>query len=223
MKYQIGIAVLCAAAAAPSFAESKEDERIKNSTTVLKEALERDLSPAVLGQAVCVAVYPSVKKVAIGIGGSYGRGVMVCRKGLEKTGQWTAPVMMSLDQGSLGLQLGGTATDFVLVVTKKEAAERALSGKTKLGSDAAVAAGPAGAQAGNYSPEADFLTYSRTSGAFAGVSLSGAGVEADKDANKNVYGKEMKPDQIIASAPIVPAAQPLVDLLNQTAPGRPRG
>jgi lipid-binding SYLF domain-containing protein len=222
MKKQLGIVTLCLAVALPLFSQKKEEERLANATNVLKETLDKGLSPAVLSQAVCVAVFPSVKKVAIGIGGSYGRGVAVCRKGEELSGSWTAPVMYSLDQGSLGIQLGSTSTDFVLVVMKKAAADRMLNGKTKLGSDAAVAAGPAGAQANAYSPEAEVLTYSQTKGVFAGVSLSGASVEPDKDANKALYGKEMTAREIVNSAPIVPAAEPLVSLLNKTASGQPR-
>ncbi len=222
MKKQLGMITLCLAVALPLFSQKKEEERLANATNALKETLNKGLSPAVLSQAVCVAVVPSVKKVAIGIGGSYGRGVAVCRKGEELSGSWTAPVMYSLDQGSLGIQLGSTSTDFVLVVMKKTAADRMLNGKTKLGTDAAVAAGP-GADASAYNSAAEVLTYSRTKGVFAGVSLSGASVEPDKDANKSLYGKEMTATEIVNSAPILPAAEPLVSLLNKTAPGRPRG
>lgn len=217
------IVILCAALGAPAYSQKKEAERIANSTEVLKETLNKDLSPAVLSQSLCVAVFPSVKKVAIGIGSSYGRGVLVCRKDETLSGAWGAPVMFELDQGSVGLQLGTTATDFVLTVMKKDAVDRFLAGGTKLGSDAAVAAGPAGSQAGAYSPEAAVLTYSRTKGVFAGVSLSGAGLQDDKDANKALYGKEITPTQIVTSAPVPEAGRELVDLLNQTAPGRPRG
>jgi len=217
------ITLLCVASTSLLFPQQKENERLRNSADVLKQTLDEGLSPAVLSQSICVAIFPSVKKVAIGIGTSYGRGVLVCRKNEDLAGAWTAPVMFALDQGSLGLQLGSTATDFVMTIMKKAAAERALNGKTKLGSDAAVAAGPAGAQASAYNSEADFLTYSRSKGVFAGVSLSGASVEPDKDANKTVYGKEVTAAQIMSSAPVVPSAQPLVNLLNQTAPGRPHG
>lgn len=205
------------------FGQTKEEDRLDNSAMVLKQTVNNvnnGLSPAILGQALCVAIFPSVKKVAVGIGGSYGRGVLVCRKNEELGSEWSAPVMYSLDQSSIGVQLGSTATDFVLVIMKKEAAERALNGKTKLGSDAAVAAGPVGAQATAYSPEAAVLTYSRTKGVFAGVSLSGATVDADRDANKAVYGKLMTAHEIVSSAPIVPAAKPLVDFLDKTAPPR---
>lgn len=223
MKKRLAMATLLFLAV-PIFAQQKEQDRLANSTSVLSEELQKgDLSPAILSQSVCVAVFPSVKKVAIGFGSSYGRGVMVCRKNEDTSGEWTAPVMFSLDQGSLGLQIGGTATDITLTIMKKPAAERLLNGRSKLGSESAVAAGPVGSQAGSYSPEAEVLTYSRTKGVFAGISLSGATVQPDKDANKAVYGKEMTGTEIVASAPIVPGAEPLVTLLNKTAPGRPRG
>jgi lipid-binding SYLF domain-containing protein len=223
MTNKIGIITLCLALSGPAFSQKKEDERIANSTAVLRETLNKDLSPAILSQSICVAVFPSVKKVAIGIGSSYGRGVLVCRKDEAPSGAWTAPVMFALDQGSIGLQLGSTATDFVLTVMKKSAADSFLSGSTKLGSGASVAAGPAGTTAAAYSSEAEVLTYSRTKGVFAGVSLAGAGVSPDKDANKSVYGTEMAATEIVNSAPVPAAARELVNLLNKTAPGKPRG
>ncbi|MGH9810417.1 MAG: lipid-binding SYLF domain-containing protein [Terriglobia bacterium] len=221
MNNRLGIVALCLAVAAPLIAQKKEAATLASSTAVLKATLDRGLSRSVLGKAVCVAIFPNVRKVAFGIGGSYGRGAMVCRKNEELGGSWTAPVMFSLDQGSLGLQLGSTSTDFVATIMNKKAADRMLSGKTKLGSDAAVAAGP-GARASTFG-NADVLTYSRTKGVFAGVALSGASVEPDKDANKALYGKEMTGPEIMSSAPIVRADQPLVSYLNSVAPGRSRG
>jgi len=220
MKNKLGTITLCLAIAIPLCAQKKEQERLANSATVLSETLNKDLPSAIMRQSVCVAVFPSVKKVAVGIGSSYGRGVLVCRKDETISGEWGAPVMFALDQGSVGVQLGSTATDLVLTVMTKAAADKFLAGKTKLGADAAVAGGPTGSQATAYSSQAEVLTYSRTKGVFAGVSLSGAGLEPDKDANKAIYGKEMAAKEIATSAPIVPAAQPLVDLLNKTAPGR---
>ncbi|HZR77852.1 MAG TPA: lipid-binding SYLF domain-containing protein [Chthoniobacterales bacterium] len=221
MVRKIALTLLCVAGAA--FSQKKEEERIVNATSVLKETLNRDLSPAIVSKSLCIAVFPSVKKVAIGIGSSYGRGVLVCRQNEQSTGAWRAPIMFELEQGSVGLQLGSSATDFVLTVMTKEAAEKFLSGRAKLGTDAAVAAGPAGSQASAYSPEAQVLTYSRTKGVFAGVSLSGAGVDVDKDANKAVYGKEISATEILNSDTVPPAGKELVDLLNRVAPGRPRG
>jgi lipid-binding SYLF domain-containing protein len=139
-------------------------------------------------------------------------------------GMWGAPAMYSLDQGSIGVQLGSTATDFVMVIMNQKGAEQILNGKTKLGSNAAAAAGPTGAQAGSYNAEAmnvDVLTYSRSKGLFAGVSLTGASIDADKDANKAVYGKEIGAKEIVGgSVQVVPAAQPLVSLLDKTSPAR---
>ncbi len=156
--------------ALPLLAQKKEDERLGNSAAVMKEILQGDkgLPVSVLNQAKCVLVFPSVKKVAVGIGGSYGRGVLVCRQGARMDGAWGAPVMYSLDQGSLGIQLGSTATDFVLVVMHSKGVDAILSGKTKLGADAAGAAGPTGAQATGYNAanmsSTDVLTYSRSKG-----------------------------------------------------------
>jgi lipid-binding SYLF domain-containing protein len=221
MKKHVGL-LTCLAIATPLFSQQKENERIANSTTVLRETLDK-IPPAIVRQSLCVAVFPSVKKVAFGVGASYGRGVLVCRKNEQLSGDWGAPIMYSLDQGSLGVQIGSTATDFVLTVMTPKAAERALSGKAKLGSDAAVAAGPVGSQASAYSPDADFLTYSRTKGVFAGVSLSGASVEPDTNANKSVYGKDMTAKEIVNTAPILPSAEPLIALLNQAASGHRTG
>ena len=138
------------------------------------------------------------------------------------TGAWGAPVMYSLDQGSLGVQLGSTETDFVLVVVKQKGVDQILNGKMKLGTDAAAAAGPTGAQANAYTADsmnADVLTYSRTRGLFAGVSLAGASIEVDNDANKSLYGKEIGIADIVHNeTPIIPAAKNLVDLLNKTSP-----
>jgi lipid-binding SYLF domain-containing protein len=208
------------------FGQSKEDKRLANSATVLQTILTEDngLPKNILDKADCVLVFPSVKKVAFGIGSSYGRGALVCRKGANMNGAWGAPAMYSLDQGSIGLQLGSTATDFVLVVMSQKGAEQILNGKTKLGSNAAAAAGPTGAQATAYSAadmNADVLTYSRSKGLFAGVSLEGASMDTDNDANKALYGKDLSAKEIISgSEPIVAAARPLVDLLDRTSLAR---
>jgi SH3 domain-containing YSC84-like protein 1 len=220
---RLGIVILCAALALPLFSQKKEDQRITNATATLQQTLDSGQLPtAVLSQALCVAVFPNIKKVALGIGASYGRGVLVCRKDESPSGAWTAPLMYAVDQGSIGAQIGSTSSDIVLTFMTKSAVDRALQGKMKLGSDAAVAAGP-GTSTSAYQGTADVLSYKRSSGVFAGVSLAGASVEVDKDANKSVYGKEMDAATIMSSAPIPPAAEPLVDLLNKTAPGRPRG
>lgn len=226
MKTRLPILGLCLAVAFPLLAQKKEDVRLANSATVMKELLQGDkgLPTNILNQAMCVLVFPSVKKVAIGIGGSYGRGVLVCRKGAKMDGGWGAPVMYSLDQGSLGIQLGSTATDFVLVVVHDKGVDAILNGKTKLGANAGAAAGPTGAQATGYNAAAmssDVLTYSRSKGLFAGVSLEGASMDTDNAANKKLYGKEMGSKEIVSGAQaVVPAAEPLVSLLNATSPER---
>jgi len=227
MKTKLAVLGLCFAIALPVMAQKKEDERIANSTKVLRETLQGDkgLPSNVLNQAKCVLIFPSVKKVAVVVGGSYGRGVLVCREGDQMNGAWGAPVMYGLDQESLGIQLGSTATDFVLVVVHDKGVDAILNGKTKLGADAAAAAGPTGAQATGYNAgdmkSSDVLTYSRSRGLFAGVSLEGASMDADKEANKKLYGKEIGAKEIVTDAQaIVPAAEPLVSLLNATSPAR---
>lgn len=217
------IPVFCLAAVPAMFAQKKEAERLENSAKVLQEIVgENGLHQQILHQSRCVLIYPGVKKVAIGFGSSYGRGDLVCREGKDMKGKWGAPVMYSLDQESLGVQLGSTATDFVLVVTSQKGVDQILNGKAKLGSDAAAAAGPSAAQASSYNAEAmnvDVLTYSRSKGLFAGVSLSGATIAADNDANKALYGKEIGAAEIVrGTTPILPAAKPLVDLLNSYSP-----
>jgi lipid-binding SYLF domain-containing protein len=225
MKIKIAILGLCLATAFPLFAQKKEDERLANSAKAMKELQgDKGLPTTVLNQAMCVLVFPSVKKVAVGIGGSYGRGVLVCRNGAKMDGDWGAPVMYSLDQGSLGIQLGSTATDFVLAVMHSKGVDAILNGKTKLGANAAAAAGPTGAQATGYNAanmSADVLTYSRSKGLFAGVSLEGASMDADNEANKKLYGKEIGAKEIVTGGQTVaPAAEPLVSLLNTTSPAR---
>src|SRR6202041_892358 len=201
---------LCLAVASPLFAQRKEDDRLSKSATVLHEILvDKGLPTSIVDQADCIVVFPSVKKVAVGIGGSYGRGVLICRNGGEMNGDWGAPAMYKLDQGSIGVQLGSTATDFVLVVMNEKGAAQILNGKTKLGGNAAAAAGPTGAAANGYNADSmkvDVLTYSRTKGLFAGVSLEGASMETDDDANKAVYGKSITAKQIIDGGESTPAA-----------------
>jgi SH3 domain-containing YSC84-like protein 1 len=226
VKIKIAVLVVSLAVAFPLLAQKKEDERLAKSASVLKEVLQGDkgLPTTVLNQAMCILVFPSVKKVAVGVGGSYGRGVLVCRKGEQMDGSWGAPVMYGLDQESLGVQLGSTDTDFVLVVMHSKGVDSILNGKTKLGTNAAVAAGPTGAQATGYDASAmrsDVLTYSRSKGFFAGVSLQGASMDADNDANKKLYGKQLGAREIVSgSEQVVPAAEPLVSLLDATSPNR---
>jgi lipid-binding SYLF domain-containing protein len=226
MNRKVVILALGLVAAFPLMAQKKEDERLANSATVLQDILsgDRGLPKSILDQADCVLIFPSVKKVAIGFGGSYGRGALVCRQGAAMNGGWGAPAMYSLDQGSIGLQLGSTATDFVLVVMNQKGADQILNGKTKLGSNAAAAAGPTGAQATSYNAgamNADVLTYSRSKGLFAGVSLEGASMDTDKDGNRALYGKDLDAKEIVEGRQtVVPAAKSLVDLLDRVSPTR---
>jgi SH3 domain-containing YSC84-like protein 1 len=224
MRLKVTTVAIGFAIAAPLFAQNKESDRLVSSATVLQQLLSGGLPTTVLDKAMCVLIFPGVKKVAIGIGGSYGRGEMVCRKGAEMNGAWGAPVMYTLDAGSVGIQLGATSTDFLLAVMNHNGASQILNGKTKLGSNASAAAGP-GAQATGFSSEqmsADVLTYSRTKGVFAGVSLAGASLEVDNDANKAVYGRAMTASQIEAG-PVPAAGEGLVGLLNRTSAVRKGG
>jgi lipid-binding SYLF domain-containing protein len=222
MKTKFVVVLLGLALASPLFAQKKEEERLSNAATVMQVILSNGLPKSILDQADCILIFPSVKKVAIGIGGSYGRGALLCRQGANMNGAWGAPAMYKLDQGSIGVQLGSTATDFVLVVMNSKGAEQILNGKTKLGGNAPAAAGPTGAQATGYNADAmkaDVLTYSRSKGLFAGVSLEGASMDTDDDANKDLYGKQMSAKAIVEGGQaVVPAAKPLVDLLDQTSP-----
>jgi SH3 domain-containing YSC84-like protein 1 len=215
---------VCLAVASPLFAQKKEEERLSNAATAMQAILSENngLPKSILDQADCVLIFPSVKKVAIGIGGSYGRGALICRTGAKMNGEWGAPAMYKLDQGSIGVQLGSTATDFVLVVMNQKGAEQILNGKTKLGGNAAAAAGPTGAQATGYNADAmqaDVLTYSRSKGLFAGVSLEGASMDTDDDANKDLYGKQMSAKEIVSGGQaVIPGAKPLVDVLDKASP-----
>jgi SH3 domain-containing YSC84-like protein 1 len=222
MKSKIAGLFVLLTLALPVFAQSKEAERLDNSAKVFND-ISTGLPKSVLDQAECVLIFPSVKKVAVGIGGSYGRGALVCRNGATMNGSWGAPAMYKLDQGSLGIQLGSTATDFVLLVMNQKGADQILNGKTKLGGNASAAAGP-GAQTTSYNAQAmnvDVLTYSRSKGLFAGVSLEGASMDGDDDANKALYGKVISVKQIITGGTQAPAsAKSLIDALDSASPAR---
>jgi lipid-binding SYLF domain-containing protein len=226
MKWKLAVLSIGLALALQLLGQGKQDKRVENSATVLQAILSEDngLPKGILAKAGCVLIFPSVKEVAIGIGSSYGRGALVCRKGKSMSAAWGAPAMYSLDQGSIGVQLGSSATDFVLVVMNQKGADQILNGKTKLGSNAAAAAGPTGAQATAYDSaamSADISTYSRSKGLFAGVSLEGATMDTDNDANKALYGKDISAKEIVMGAePVVASAKPLVNLLDKTSPTR---
>jgi lipid-binding SYLF domain-containing protein len=204
---------------------SAERKRVKESGEVLKQILDtpdKGIPKSTLNGAKCVIVLPSVKKMAIGIGGTYGRGVMSCRTGADYKGPWSAPIMMASSGGNIGFQIGGEATDFVILVTNDQGAKSLLNNKVKLGADASVAAGPVGRTAEastNPKMKAQMLSYSRSRGVFGGVSLSGATLRSDDDANENLYGKKIKPEDIIAGKVTAPpeAEQLLADLQKSQA------
>jgi lipid-binding SYLF domain-containing protein len=209
---------------------STERERVKESGEVLKQILDmpdKGIPKSVLDGAKCVIILPSVKKVAIGIGGSYGRGVMTCRTGADYKGPWSAPIMMASSGGSIGFQIGGQATDFVIIVMNDGGAKSLLNSKVKLGADASVAAGPVGRTAEastNARMQAQMLSYSRSQGVFGGVSLSGSTLRPDGDANENLYGQKVKPQEIIAGKVPMPseAQQLILDLQkSQSASAQP--
>jgi lipid-binding SYLF domain-containing protein len=206
-------------------AQKKEAERVEKSGRVMTEILNvpDNIPQDLLDKAECVIVLPSVLKIAVGFGGSYGRGVMVCRSGKEFAGRWGAPSMIALEGGSFGLQLGGQATDFVLLVMNSRGAEGILSSKVKLGADAAAAAGPKGrtsAAATDVTMRAEILSYSRARGLFAGVSLEGSTLRPDGDANRKLYGRDLKAkDIVLHNAVAAPAsAKVLISVLNTKSP-----
>ncbi len=199
----------------------KEKERVTESGNVMKEIMaapDKGIPGSVLDGSKCVIVLPSVKKGAVGVGGSYGRGVMTCRSGDDFKGPWSAPVMMASSAASIGFQLGGEATDFVILVLNDGGARSMLHNKVKLGADASIAAGPVGRTSEastNASMKAQMLSYSRSRGVFGGVSLSGATLRPDGDANDNLYGKKVTSDQIVKGQGITmpPEAKPLIESL----------
>ena len=209
----------------PASAQKDENNRIKNAGQVMTEILNipDDIPADVLDKAECVIVLPSVLKFAIGFGGSYGRGVMSCRSGKEFTGPWSAPSMMALEGGSFGLQLGGQATDFVLLVMNKRGASSILTSQVKLGGDVAAAAGPKGRNAAastDVTLRAEILSYSRSRGLFAGISLAGSTLRPDNDGNERLYGKGVSGEDIVINSKIRPpaSAKLLVATLNKKSP-----
>lgn len=209
----------------PTRAANKDEDRLQNSGEVMKEIIDipDDIPQTLLDKADCVIVIPSVLKAAFIIGGSYGRGAMTCRSGDEFTGPWGAPTMMALEGGSFGFQLGGQATDFVLLVMNARGASSILNSKVKLGADAAAAAGPKGrdAQADtDVTLRAEVLTYSRSRGLFAGVSLEGSTLRPDNDGNEKIYKKKLEAKDIVLhnAVPVPPSAKLLIDTLTQHSP-----
>ena len=207
-------------------AEKGDDERdrLKESGEVMKEILgtPEDVPQDLLNKAECVIVLPSVKKVAVGVGGSYGRGVMTCRGGENFDGPWSTPSMMESTGGNVGLQIGGQATDFVILVMNPRGARNMMNSKLKLGVDASVAAGPKGRDASaatTASMQAEMLAYSRSRGVFGGVSLEGATLKPDGGANENLYGKKISAKDIIVNGAVSTPqeASLLLSTLNEQA------
>jgi SH3 domain-containing YSC84-like protein 1 len=217
--------ILLIVIALPAFGQKKEEDRVANAGKVMQEILNipDDIPQDVIDKADCVVVLPSVLKFAIGIGGSYGRGVMTCRGGKNFKGPWGAPTMMALEGGSFGLQLGGQATDFVLLLMSPRSASSILNSKVKLGGDVSAAAGPVGRNASaetDVTLRAEILSYSRARGLFAGISLSGSTLRPDNDANKSLYGKEVSAEDIVFknAVPAPTGAKLLLATLTKKSP-----
>jgi lipid-binding SYLF domain-containing protein len=216
---------LTAGLAISAHAQSKEKDRVESAGTVVKEIMDipDDIPQNVIDKADCVVVLPSVLKAAFIIGASYGRGVMTCRTGENMRGPWGAPTMMALEGGSFGLQLGGQATDFVLLLMSERSASSILSSKVKIGGDASAAAGPVGRNASaetDVTFRAEILTYSRARGLFAGISLAGSTLRPDNSANESLYGKKIDAKDIVlkGAIPPPPSAQLLLQTLNAHSP-----
>ncbi len=221
------ILAVCLAAypAVTSASDEKATDRLQNCGTVLSEIMNipDDIPSSLVDKAECVIVFPSVLKAAFIVGGSYGRGAMSCRSGANFTGPWSAPTMMALEGGSVGFQLGGQATDFVILVMNPRGATSILKSKVKLGADASAAAGPKGrdAQADTDATlRAEMLTYSRARGLFAGVSLEGSTLRPDNNLNEDVYGKKITAEDIVinSAVPVPAAGELLVSTLKRFSP-----
>jgi SH3 domain-containing YSC84-like protein 1 len=226
MRYGLVISltlVLCGTARV-GLAGDKDAARLEKAAEVITDIMktpEKGIPHDMLNKSVCVGVIPSEKKVALGIGASYGRGVLVCRRGGD--GPWGAPSMFTVGGANVGFQLGGQATDFVLLVMNGRGAEKLLHDKTKIGADASAAGGPVGRSAEGATDlqlHAEILTYSRSRGAFAGVSLDGQLLKQDGESNEKLYGRKLSPEDILFKGTVAPpaAAQPLETALNHFSP-----
>ena len=207
-----------------SAADSKSADRVENCGSVMGEILNvpDNIPTQLLEKAECVIVIPSVLKLAVGFGGSYGRGAMTCRSGEHFTGAWSAPTMIALEGGSFGFQLGGQATDFVLLVMNNRGASAILSSKVKLGANASAAAGPKGRDAEaatDATLRAEILTYSRSRGLFAGLSLEGSTLRPDNNANEELYGKKVSATAIVrrGAVGVPPSARKFISVLDSHA------
>ncbi len=211
--------VLLLSVSASAADKSKDEETLRNAETVLKAMLDSNGVPLdLLAKAHCVVVLPGVKKFGIGIGGSGGRGPMMCKKGTG--GKWSAPAMYSISGVSAGLQVGGSSTDYVMLVMTQKGVDAMLKGKSKLGNEMTAAAGPSGATKSN-DVGSDILTYGRAKGLFAGTSLGNATMEVDKEANRRLDGKDVSVEALVVenSEPVPAAAKPVNELLNSKAVG----
>src|SRR5271166_1122327 len=200
--------------------KGSDEETLRNATTVLRAMVaSKDVPASVVAKADCVIILPSVKKFAIGIGGTGGRGPMSCRAGKNFSGKWSAPAMYTIGGASAGFQIGGTATDFVLLIMDPEAVDKVLDSKVKVGQDLTAAAGPGVTKAGSVGGS-DILSYARAKGLFAGMSLSGTSLDPDSDANQRLYGKAVSAREIVVGNAVkaTPGGQSLVSLLNSKVP-----
>ncbi len=228
MKKTLLTAVILALVAWPLasvLADTKEQGRLESCGMVLQEIMNvPDAIPAnLVDKAECVIVFPSVLKGGFIVGGAYGRGAMTCRSGEHFNGPWGTPTMMALEGGSVGFQLGGQATDFVILVTNPRGASAILKNKVKLGADISAAAGPKGRDASAETDDtlrAEMLTYSRSRGLFAGVSLEGSTLRPDKGANEELYQKKIDPSDIVLKGvvPAPPSAQLMLGTLTKFSP-----
>jgi lipid-binding SYLF domain-containing protein len=225
MKRFVALIAALALVALPALAKDKDEERLENTGAVLEEIVNipDNIPQGLLDKAECIITLPSVKKFAIGLGASYGKGFMICRGGEKFDGPWGAPSAYRLEGGSVGLQLGGSGTDFVLLVMNPRGVESLLKSKAKLGADASAAAGPKGRTASaetDIAMTAEVLSYSRAKGLFAGVSLEGSTLRPDDDVNKKLYGKEVTATEIVreGKVPAPAAAHAMVELLNHKTP-----
>ena len=222
MKKKIVVALLATSVALG--AQGKEEDRLRACALVLKEIIDipDDIPKDLLDKAECVVVFPDVKKFAVGVGGTYGRGAMTCRTGDNFSGPWSAPSLMALEGGSIGFQLGGQSTDYVLLIMNDRGASSVLGSKVKLGVDATAAAGPKGRSATaatDVAMRAEMLSYSRSRGLFAGVSLEGTTLRPDNDGNTLVYGSALQARDIVKGSVAVPsAAMGMVEVLNNRSP-----
>ncbi len=199
--------------------KNKDEETLRNAATVLQAMLaSKDVPASVVAKADCIIILPSVKKFAFGVGGTGGRGPMSCRGGKNFSGRWSAPAMYTIGGASAGFQIGGTSTDFILLVMAPTAVDKVLDSKVKVGQDATAAAGPGATTTGSMGG-ADILTYARAKGLFAGVSLNGSSLDPDSDANQRLYGKAVSAREVVTGNAVkaTPAGQSLVSLLNSKA------